>query len=113
MPIHRSITRINSSQDNDAAITVCCSIFLAYIILSMILTSYNVDSGIIFLIVFGSFGTGTCIICCCLKKSYTDYGNNNNNNNEEHIPTISAYPISDHDESFQDLVPVICTPVVE
>lgn len=109
MPYHRSITRINRNQNKDAAINICCAIVLAYVILSLLLTSLNVDSGVIFLIVFSTFSTGSCVICCCLKNSPTSYDSENG----ETIPTITAYPISESDNSFQDIVPVVCTPVVE
>ena len=111
MPYHRSITRINRNQNKDAAINICCAIILAYVILSLVLSSLNVDNGVIFFIVFGTFSTGTCVICCCLTNPHTSYDNESENGDT--IPTITAYPISENHESFQDLVPVICTPVVE
>lgn len=111
MPFHRSITRINRNQNKDAAINICCAIVLAYVVLSLVLNSLNVDSGVIFLIVFGTFSTGSCVICCCLTNPHTSYDIESENGDT--IPTITAYPISESDNSFQDIVPVVCTPVVE
>lgn len=111
MPFHRSITRINRNQNKDAAINICCAIILAYVILSLVLSSYNIDSGTILLIICGTFGTGTCVICCCLTNPHTSYDIESENGDT--IPTITAYPISENHDSVQDLVPVVCTPVVE
>lgn len=117
MPYHRSITRINRNQNKDAAINICCAIVLAYVILSLLLTSLNVDSGTIFIIVFGTLSTGSCIICCCFRYTNISYDieneNENDNENGETIPTITAYPIPVNHEPFHHIVPVVCTPVVE
>ena len=119
MPFHRSITRINRNQNNEAAINMCCAIVLAYIILSLVLSSFNLDSGTIFFIIIVTFGSGTCIICCCFRYTNISYDieneneNDNENDNGESIPTITAYPIPVNREPFHHIVPVVCTPVVE
>ena len=107
MPYHRSITRIHRNETKEITFNICCGIILLYIILSIVLSSQKINTGVIFLIIFCSFTCGTCIVYICVETCYIE------DEESDNIPTITAYPISDNHEPFQDIVPVVCTPVVE
>ncbi len=112
MPVHRSITRINNTENKYNALNLCCCICLFYIILSTILSSSGVNETIIVCIILTSACSGGCIFYVCVTQIEREIERDNHviNTETDNIPTITAYPIPENYTNHITLDAVVCQP---
>ena len=112
MPVHRSITRINNTENKYNALNLCCCICLFYIILSIILSSSGVNETIIVCIILTTFSSGGCIFYVCVTQIEREIERDNHEINIEtdNIPAITAYPIPENYTNHLTLDAVVCQP---
>ena len=122
MPIHRSITRINNTDNKYSVINICCCILLCYIIISIILSNQGVNGITIFCIIIGITGCGGCSFFICITHTQRELDRQiereldsevqeiSFNEIEDGVPTVTAYPVPDSYTPQRTVEAVVCQP---
>ena len=118
MPIHRSITRINNTDNKYSVINLCCCILLCYVIFSIILSNNGVNGITIFFIIIGTSAVGGCGFYICVIRTERELELDLNSDIQEIIfdeiqdgvPTVTAYPLPDNYSPQRTVEAVICQP---
>tara|TARA_B100001063_G_C16253986_1_gene306667 strand:+ start:88 stop:444 length:357 start_codon:yes stop_codon:yes gene_type:complete len=114
MPIHRSITRINNTDNKYNAINLCCCILLLYIILSIILSDQGLNGITIFCIIIGITACGSCSFFICITHTQRELDREVQeitfDEIEYGVPTVTAYPVPNNYTEQVTLEAVICQP---
>lgn len=113
MPFHRSITRINNTDNKYNVINVCCCILLCYIIISIIVSNQGVNRITIFFSITGTT-VCTCFICIRLSERELDIERERERERQEisfdNDLIITAYPVPNNYTEHITLEAVICQP---
>ena len=127
MPIHRSITRINNTDNKYSVINLCCCILLCYVIFSIILSNNGVNGITIFFIIISTSAVGGCGFYICVIRTERELELDLNSDIQDiedieeidvitfdelvnGVPTVTAYPLPDNYTPQRTVEAVICQP---